>query len=156
MMTEHELLKRFEGTWDVETRFGKERGRGVCRARVDYGGFWLVREDAFETERGTGLGLLGFDPGRRAYVLLGLCSMGPGSLVAYGTAEGHGRALRFVGQWTDPASEASVRVQLVYELEGPDRITLRFQRDDGTQVGEVVYRRKPAQNDSVPGRFPLK
>ena len=30
-LPEHELLKRFEGTWDVETRIGEKRGRGVCR-----------------------------------------------------------------------------------------------------------------------------
>jgi hypothetical protein len=138
-MPEVDLLKRLEGTWRVKVRLGgEERGRGVGRARLDYGGVWLVQDVELETERG--LILLGFDPSRRAYLLIGLRGTG-GFCIAYGTSELDGRVLRFQGAWTEPGSLASVRVQAVYTFEGPDRITLRFQRDDGRESGDIEYAR---------------
>lgn len=145
---EVERLKRFEGTWQLKARLrGEERGRGVGRARLDYGGAWLIQEIEFEEERG--LLVLGFDPSRRAYVLIGLRGTG-GFCLAYGGLELDGRVLRFQGAWTEPGSIASVKVQAVYEFEGPDRITLRFQGDDGMNVGEIDYTRADSMNSSAP------
>lgn len=143
---EHELLKKLEGAWVFTTRFitgqGEERGRGVCRSRLDYGGFWLIQDEEFESEGGKSLTTIGWDPGRRAYVLTSVCSSGPGACVAYGTAEAAGRVLRFQGEWTEPRAEIATRIQLVYELQDRDRIDLRFQKDDGTAIGEFVYTRR--------------
>lgn len=144
---QHELLRRMEGTWDFETRFiterGEERDRGVCRSRMDYGGFWLIQEENFECQGGESLTMIGWDPGRRAYILTSICSSGPGACVAYGADEAWGRVLRFQGEWTEPAAEITSRIQLVYEFQAPGRISLRLRKDDGTAVGEFVYTRRP-------------
>jgi hypothetical protein len=145
---EHELLRRLEGTWDFETRFvterGEERDQGVCRSRLDYGGFWIVQEENFENEETSALTTIGWDPGRRAYILTSICSSGPGACVAYGVEEASGRVLRFQGEWTEPAAEITQRLQLVYEFQRPDRVELRLRKDDGRLIGEFVYTRRPA------------
>lgn len=141
-----DALRVFEGVWHFESRVrtvgGEAVGHGLRVARLDYGGHWLVQEDEFAEGFGKGLETIGYDPGRRAYVLMSLSSRGAGLRLAYGGAEADGRVLRFQGEWTEPGALTSARGQIVYEVQAPGKISMRWQRGDGTESGEIVYTRR--------------
>ncbi len=142
---EHERLRAFEGSWDFLATFeGEAPSRGVSTCTLDYGGFWLMQEDLFHTEGGSGHGMIGFDPGRGKYVLTGICSMGPGICIGWGQADPSGKVFTFDGEWTHPTTNRVHRARMVYEFLDDDHLNLTF-TENGRPIGRFTYTRKSGE-----------
>jgi hypothetical protein len=143
---EHELLRQFEGTWEVKTVFDNEpASEGICRMRMDYGGFWLVQEEEFAAEKGHGL--IGYDPGRGKYILTGICSRGPGFCFGQGDGDTSGKVFTFDGVYTNSRTTRTEKVRIVYELGAHDSAMMTFYAptedgNDGRAFGKYFYTRQ--------------
>jgi len=150
---EHQILKQFEGDWDVTCRLtGKadkenlqSQGREV--ARVSYGGFWLLTEFKGEAHQKSfdGRGTIGYDPVKQKYVLTWIDSLNPRMMTAEGSADKDGKILTFYGECVDPSDKKQLQEKLVFEFKDADTRTLTFSKsgaDKKEEKGmEILYTR---------------
>lgn len=151
---EHELLRQFEGDWDVRVQLTPDPEKpptdcsGRETARMGLGGFWLsIRyEGQIDGRSVEGAGTLGYDPLKRKYVGSWTESGSPHLYVMEGEADSSGKVFTLTGEFTDPVTRKAARERIVHTIREADKRTLSFYRyrDDGTEarIGQAEYTRR--------------
>jgi hypothetical protein len=107
---EHELLKQFEGEFDVVAKFWMDpakdpmESKGSKKARIAYGGFWLVSEFTGDMmgQKFEGVGVLGYSPFKKKYVGTWYDSMMPHLFSSEGEADKDGKVWTMIAESIDP------------------------------------------------------
>lgn len=140
---EHEALRPFEGRWDAEIRRcaphgGSERSRGVETAAFRLGGFWLLSEFESTTEGRTfeGLGMLGYDPARRRYVMTWCSSSSGGLVLLEGGWDAAGRALTMTAAGAGPDGRPR-ELRAVHRVVDPDHTEFRLSVAETGEEGKA-------------------
>src|SRR6516164_9326507 len=97
---EHELLKKYVGTWDLTMKFGGMESKGTVTYKMDLGGLWLVSalESEFAGQKFSGRGMDSYDAAKKKYVGVFFDNMGTSPLVMEGTFDKEKKALTMVGE----------------------------------------------------------
>lgn len=150
----HELLKRFVGTWETETRFfmggsptAPERGEAVTRWQID--GRWLITET-----KGAMMGrpvqtctLMGYDNFKQSYVVTSISSMDTAMNRSEGDLDPGGKALLLYGTLDEYLTgEHDKMVKTVIRFVSDDEHVMEIHDlpigEHNTKVVEITYRRK--------------
>jgi hypothetical protein len=147
---EHELLKQFEGEWEVRSKEYlpiAHESPGTETAQVTLGGFWLMfgykgDQDGRPFE---GHGMMGFDPQKQKYIGIWTTSWCPNLMRFEGQADAAGRVFTMAADGVDPMTGEPARHKLVFEITDKDHRVLRFYapEKDGREalMGEMFYTR---------------
>jgi hypothetical protein len=149
---EHELLKKFEGEWDLVAKFMMEPGKepapskGKESCKLILGGLFLVTTVDSEMFGGkfAGHGVLGYDLQKKKYAGSWVDSLNTAMYLVEGTLEGDVLTERMEG--TEPGTGAPLKLRLVHELKSADQRATRFfvTFPDGKEVetGTITYQRR--------------
>jgi hypothetical protein len=156
---EHEWIKNnFVGDWDAAVRFmgagGSGESKGVMHCKMILGGRYL-QLDYEGTMTGPdgktgpfkGMGIGGFDNGKKKYTNFWIDEMSTGTMVTEGTRAGN--VMTFDGQCTDPSGQ-SMKVREVITVVDNDHHKYELfmsDRPDGqlNKMMEINYTRKAQQ-----------
>jgi hypothetical protein len=156
---EHERFKSYVGDWDADCTFNcpldnsVQKSKGVMHCKMILGDRYLqlnyegdmVMPDGKTTMPFKGMGLAGYDKGKKKYTNVWLDEMSTGMMMTEGTADGN--VLTLEGQCVDPMSGKPLKVKEIitetdsshhkYELHmtGPGE-------DKMTKVMEINYTKK--------------
>jgi hypothetical protein len=120
---EHDLLKKFAGEWDAACKFwnldGSDGGasKGIMHAKMILGDRYLQLnyEGEMDMPNGKmpfkGMGIGGFDRGKKKYVNFWIDEMSTGAMITEGTCDG--KVLTCEGTATDPMSGQPMKVKEV-------------------------------------------
>lgn len=106
----HEMLSRFEGSWDTRTKAwmspdqAPEESKGTAEYKMILGGRFLQHEMKGEM-MGTpfaGIGFMGYDNYTKKYVNAWMDSMGTSILLFEGTASPDGKTITQTSHYDDP------------------------------------------------------
>ena len=153
----HELLHRFLGTWDTETRItimgaggDAEKGTSTCRWLMD--SRWLQCE---ASGRMMGMPmqtafLLGYDNFKMSYVSTSLNSLDTAMINQEGDLDPSGKALILYGTLDEYLTgEHDKMVKSVFRFQSDDEMTLEVHDlpigETNTKVFEIHYRRQKAE-----------
>lgn len=85
---EHEVLKKWEGTWETTMKIGGGESKGVAKYKMELGGLWLC--STFEGDLGgakfTGKGHDSYDAAKKKYVGVWIDSMSTSPMVMEGAS----------------------------------------------------------------------
>jgi hypothetical protein len=97
---EHEVLKKFEGTWEVTMKAGGMETRCMATNKMELGGMWLVTglEGEFAGTKFYGKGLDSYDAASKKYVSVFVDSMSSRPLVMEGTYDKDKKTLTMAGE----------------------------------------------------------
>lgn len=130
---EHALLMGSVGVWDVKTKNfmgpGKPPIEGHAVDRVDaIGGFWTVShyETTFFGQPFTGSCLLGYDPGKKKYVMTWADSMSSFLFIFEGEFDAATRTLTCVGKGPSMAGPGTADWKSTMTLHDADHQTLKM------------------------------
>jgi hypothetical protein len=142
---EHELLKKFEGTWDATVSAMGKESKATATYKLDLGGFWLTEDfkGTFEGQKFEGRGTIGFDPIKKKYVASWVDSMSPSLFVLEGTFDKDGKTLTETGE--GPMEGKMTKMKNVYEFKDKDTIIFTmYSIQDGKdqQMFRITYKRK--------------
>ncbi len=149
----HAHLARLAGTWDTkvttweapgaapQTSAGKAKNTmalGGRFLRVDYRGSFMGQE--FE-----GMGLSGYDNGKKQHTDLWVDNMGTLMYPSKGSCSEGGKVLELAGQYDDPISGQTKTMKSVTRIVSDDRFVTKFYTKDSGgkefQNMEIVYTR---------------
>jgi hypothetical protein len=151
---EHELLKQFEGKWDVAGKFFMDPAappmeiKGSETGKVDMGGFWLRShfKGEFLGKPFEGRSVMGYSPMKKKYVGTWIDELMPHLFVTEGDADAAGKVFTLIGDGIDPATGKPVKEKWVIEIKDADNHTMTFYGPgaDGKErkTGELIYKRK--------------
>lgn len=102
---EHDVLKKYEGNWDLVMKAGGQETKGTATWKMELGGMWLVGnlEGEMFGSKFTGKMLDSYDATKKKYVSIWVDSMGGGSVMTEGTydQEKNTRTLTGIGPGMD-------------------------------------------------------
>ena len=151
---EHELLKKFEGKWEVTGQFMMDPKqppveiKGTESGKMDLGGFWLRShfKGDFLGKPFEGRLTMGYSPMKKKYVGTWIDGMMPHLFVTEGEADEAGKVLTLIGDGLDPATGKAAKERWVIEIKSDDvhAITFYGPGADGKErkTGEMTYTRK--------------
>lgn len=153
---EQEILKQFEGDWEVRAKHtdpqGKtEESQGTESAQMGLGGFWLIidHKGTYKGDAYQGHGLMGYDPQKAKYVGVWTDSMSPSLMTFDGQADSSGKTLTMYAECVDPSTGGKVTERMVFQFSDRDHRTLRFYKPDDQgkekMCAEMTYTRKSAE-----------
>lgn len=150
---EHEVLKEFEGTWDVTTKFmmapGQDpvvsKGKETCKLIA--GGLFLVIDVDGEMMGGkfVGHGTMGYDTQKKKYTGSWIDSMATGVYLIEGTYDEKTRTLTEWMEGADPQSGQPMKMKMVHQIKDKDNRSLKFLMSvDGKEIetGSIEYKRR--------------
>jgi len=150
---EHQLLKQFEGEWDVQCKWmipgeKAESNAGTETAKLGFEGFWLVSDfkGEFAGKPFEGHSMIGFDPQKKQYVALMIGNGSPYAMKMKGTGDTSGKKFTMTGECVDPKTGKNVAHRMECEVVDKNHRTERIfiTGEDGkeTLIGEFTYTRK--------------
>ena len=97
---EHEVLKHWEGTWEVTMKAGGMESKAAVTYKMELGGMWLVAniEGEMMGAKFYGKGLDSYDAATKKYVSVWVDSMGGRPLVMDGTYDKDKKSLTMAGE----------------------------------------------------------
>ncbi len=136
----HEYLERFVGNWDMTMRMPIGEGmppmetKGSSVNTMILGGRYLMTETKYDF-MGTladGVGLTGFDNGRKVFKSLWLSTLETGMQVMTGSLDPSGTTMNFFGQMDEFTTG---------EIGKPYQMTMRFTDKDTyiVEISEILY-----------------
>ena len=153
---EHEWLKQFAGDWDADVKILNPDGssqsntKGVMHVESVLGGRYLQITYSGEMTMGDqkmpfhGIGLGGYDNGKKKYVNVWVDEMSTGVMLTEGTRDG--QTVTAEGSATDPMSGQPIKVKEVINVPDKDhhKYELFMTGEDGKmfKVMEIGYTRK--------------
>jgi hypothetical protein len=148
---EHELLKKFEGEWDLTAKFMMEPGKepvpskGKESCKLILGGLFLVTTHESELfGKFSGHGVMGYDLQKKKYAGSWVDSLNTAMYLVEGTLEGNVLTERMEG--TEPGTGAPLKMRLIHDLKDADHRVTRFFMTfpDGKEVetGSISYQRR--------------
>jgi hypothetical protein len=151
---EHQLLKQFEGKWEVAGKFMMDPSqpaveiKGTETAKLGLGDFWLLShfKGEFLGKPFEGRSTTGYSPAKKKYVGTWIDGMMPHLFVMEGDADEAGKVLTLIGDGFDPATGKTARERWAIEIKDVDTHTMSFYTTgaDGKErkTGEMIYTRK--------------
>jgi hypothetical protein len=153
---EHDRLKALAGDWDADCKFWNPDGspgtpsKGVMHAKMILGDRYLQLNYEGQMDMGNGMmpfkgmGLGGYDRGKKKYFNIWVDEMSTGAMMTEGTADGN--VLTCEGTATDPMSGQPMKVKEVMTDVDKDhhKYELHMSGPDGKmmKVMEINYTRK--------------
>lgn len=151
---EHARLQPLVGSWSYTAKFWMDPSqppietKGTIERKFVLGNRFLeerVTGTGFDGKPGfEGLGLLGYDNGRKQYTSSWSCSMGTGTCLGLGTADESG-TLTFRTESFCPVEKKTIKGREVIRLESSDKVvTETYVTEDGKErkMMELVAVRK--------------
>ena len=143
---EHEMLKKFEGTWDATVNLGGMESKGTSKYKMALGGFWLVNEFTGEIAGGKfeGRGATGYDPIKKKYVGAWIDSMSPTLMVMEGNFDKEGKTYTETGEGPGPEGKLQ-KMKSVIEFKDDDNMVFTmYTVADGKdqEMFKITYKRK--------------
>ena len=152
---EHAKLLPLAGSWTYTCKFWLDPDKpalestGTIERRWVLGGRFLEEKVVGTNFDGTpgfeGLGLIGYDNGRRKFTTTWLCSMGTGACTGLGVVDSSGTAFTFETESYCPIQKKIVKGREEVRIETPDRIVVEsFHLENGKErkMMELVSVRK--------------
>jgi hypothetical protein len=140
---EHELLKRMEGTWDVQM----EGGKGTMTYKMGLGGLWLLSEldGEFGGMKFQGRGMDTYDPATKKYRNIWADSMSTAPMLMEGNFDKDHKVLTMTGE--GPGQDGkTAKFKTVTEFKAEDTVLFAlFTLDkDGNEqpMIKITYKRK--------------
>ena len=143
---EHKKLAEMAGDWDANVTMyegpAPTKSAGKMHAEVIMGGRYLMMK--FEGNMAMpgagsmqfhGMGISGYDNGKKMYVNTWIDDMGTGILIAEGTASPDGKVITLRGQHVDPAGRQR-NYRWVTTIESDDRYTFDWFDSDANGANE--------------------
>jgi hypothetical protein len=132
---EHQRLKRLTGAWTARIKYYPSPGAdpvesaGELLARIDIGGYFLLRDINFGMQGYQGRGLTGWDAFQGAYVGMWVDSTSP---IIYRTTGHFDERGNYCELSEGPNADGTiVRQRLTTEMVDPNRMLFRIYRLDG-------------------------
>lgn len=141
---EHELLKKWEGTWETTMKMMGEESKGTATYKMELGGLWLV--SSFEGELGGvkfyGKGLDTYDAGKKKFIGTWFDSMSTNPLLMEGTFDKEKKALTMVGD--GPGMDGKpTKFKTVSEWKDDNTVNFSMYMGDTKEPAfTIVYKRK--------------
>jgi len=154
---EHDLLKQFEGEWDVRAKCHLptvEESQGTDSSKVKLGGFWLMCNYKSEMDRQPfeGHAMMGFDPKKGMFIGTWTDSWCPNLMRFEGKADAAGKVFTMNCESTDPKTGQPATFRMVHEIADTDHRTLRFYMPgkDAKEVlmSEMLFTRAGAKKET--------
>lgn len=141
---ELEVLKKWEGTWDVTMKAGGMEHKGTMTCKMELGGMWLVSS----LESGTpgaqvyGKGLDSYDAVSKKYVSVFVDSMSNRPLVMEGTYDKDKKTLTMAGE--GPGMDGKpTKYKAATTFTDDDTVTASMWMGEGKDAAcSVVFKRK--------------
>ena len=152
---EHEYLKKYAGTWDIEMKSWEKPeaepmvSQGTMKGEILFGGRYL--KTAFEsTMMGMpfkGMQLVGYDLFQKKYVTVWIDNMSTAFAPTTGMLDMAGKVLTETGVWPDPSTGGTSKVKIVttwladgkYKFEmfmvGPDGRDMKWMEMNAARKG---------------------
>lgn len=147
----HAALRRLTGAWAAQIRYFEAPGAppveraGELLARLDLGGYFLVRQVNFGMQGFQGNGVTGWDPFQQRYVGMWADSESPVIYATAGSFDARGNVFTETSEGPGPDG-ANVKMRMVTEIVDDTHATYRMYRTDrGTdelQVEILLTRRR--------------
>jgi hypothetical protein len=157
---EHRQLARMAGTWDVVVEMpgadGKStQSKGVSTVKTMAGGFWLV--DEFSGDMGgmkfEGLGVYGFDLGKKKFVQTWVDSVETSMMTMEGTYDAAGKVLTMTGSGGGGDGKR-VNIRTTHTIVDKDTLVYQMYMagPDGKEVQalKITYTRQKAKATDAP------
>jgi hypothetical protein len=141
---EHQMLKKWEGTWETTMKMAGMESKGSCTYKMELGGLWLVSN--FESDLGgakfTGKGLDSYDPAKKKYVGIWVDSWSTSPLNMEGTFDAKTKTLTMTGD--GPGMDGKpTKFKAVSEWKDEDTVNFSMYMGDGKEPGfTITYKRK--------------
>jgi hypothetical protein len=150
---QHELLKQFEGEWDIRCKMMKpgekgEESKGAETARVGLGGFWLTGDFKGEHDGKPfeGQYTTGWEPEKKRFVGTWVCSLMPYMTRYEGESDPSGKNWMFKAECFDPQAGKATQHRMTFEWTDKDHYVHKFygpgEGGKETLFGEMYYTRK--------------
>jgi len=143
---EHELLKKFEGKWDVKFKLNFEStmdGSGNADCKTILGGRflqWEQQSEAMGMKFGA-MNILGFDRRIKKYTIYGIDELGTYAVTGEGDYDTGKKILTLSGKTLDPSglSDKFQEYKFVYDLSAENTIIMQvvFKMADGKEKAIV-------------------
>jgi hypothetical protein len=141
---EHELLKKWEGTWDTTMKLGGMETKGTATYKMEVGGMWLVSnfEGEFGGAKFYGKGLDSYDANKKKYVGIWCDSMSASPLLMEGTFNKEKKTLTMSGM--GPGEDGKpVKFTAVSEWKDENTVNFSMFMADAKEPGfTIVYKRR--------------
>lgn len=147
----HEMLKRFQGTWEVLGKYWIEADKAIEYKLVETGtlscnGLWLIYTDkgVMQGKPYDGHGTLGYDERKKKFVGTWVDSANTQIDVGEGVFDEQGKVFTYVSTISDDDGKP-VRIKRVTEIKSDDlQIMTVYTGPEGKEevTGKVEYRRK--------------
>lgn len=151
---QHQLLKRFEGSWSVEQEAtmgpgqAPTKGKGTIKSRM-LGEFWVVNEMSSEMMgvSVTGLQTIGFDSSKQKYVGTWVDSMTDYIWKYEGSLDDSGNVLTLEAEGPLMTGEGTTSYRDIYEFKSADELVLtsKVKGEDGKWMIFMTGTAKRAQ-----------
>lgn len=150
----HKLLQPLVGTFSAEVTTWEGPGATPQKSSATSENTWVlggrfvhqVVKGSFAGEPFEGIGYLGYDNYKKAYVGVWMDSMGTGVMMSEGTVDASGKVFTFTAEMDDPVSGKTLAFrETLRVLEGGKLVTEMFVTGpDGNEFKnmEIVYTRK--------------
>lgn len=138
---EHELLKKFDGKWDVKFKLNFDAsfdGTGSAECKTILGGRflqWEQKSEAMGMKFGA-MNILGFDRRIKKYTIYGIDELGTYAVTGEGDYDAAKKVLTLNGKTLDPSGKTTEQQEyrFVYDLSVDNTITMQvvFKMEDGS------------------------
>lgn len=134
----HKHLQPLAGRWDMTTRMrmGPEapwsESKATSEAEWIMGNRFLVQRVEGEGMGGQpfrGMGIMGYDNGKKKYVAVWVDDHSTMIFVQEGTCSADGKEITLLGSYDDPMAGKKVTGKSVYRVAGPDRYVLEMYKE---------------------------
>lgn len=141
---EHEMLKKWEGTWDVSMKMGDMEAKGTSTYKMELGGLWLA--SSFECElfgsKFTGKGMDSYDAGKKKFVAIWVDSMSTSPMVMEGTYDKETKKMTLVGEGPGEGGKTQ-KVKSVTEWKDENTANFTMYMGETKEpTFTIVYKRK--------------
>jgi hypothetical protein len=125
----HKLLEPLAGSWDVAGKFWMQpdapptESPSTCQRKWILGGRFLQEDvqGTFMDMPFQGLGFVGYDNVKKAYVSTWMDSMSTCIATSSGTADPSGKRFNFKGEYSDPATGKDKKTRTVITIDSKDK-----------------------------------
>jgi hypothetical protein len=141
---EHEMLKKWEGTWDVTMKMEGMEAKGSSTFKMELGGLWLASTmdcELFGTKF-TGKGMDTYDAKKKKYIGVWCDSMSTTPLILEGTYDERTKKMTMTGESPGPDGKMQ-KCKTVTEFKDEDTAIFGMYMGDAKDpMFTVTYKRK--------------
>lgn len=141
---EHDLLKKWEGTWDVIMKVEGAESKGTSTYKMELGGLWLASSLDIELfgSKFTGKGMDTYDAKKKKFVSIWCDSMSTSPMILEGTYDKETKKMTMSGESAGPDGKPQ-KTRTVTEFKDENTAVFEMYMGDGKDpMFTVTYKRK--------------